>query len=89
MKNYLWASEQETINNFREENPIIILISPGEDFFTDFKDIYGNCYTWFLVDSLAGQLPGTCVDCGSELWEGYLCLDGGQEYCEDHVLVLK
>lgn len=47
-----------------------------------------NCY-WvhFVVDYFAEQLPGECCICGAELESGYLCLDGGDEVCSEHVVI--
>lgn len=49
------------------------------------KDFNNNQWTEFEVDSLAEQLPGKCCICGTELEKGWLCLDGGDEVCTEHV----
>jgi hypothetical protein len=35
------------------------------------------------IDYLAEQTPLECVECGRESEQGYLLLDGGEEYCAD------
>lgn len=48
-------------------------------------DEQGNHWVQFEVDSLAEQFPGTCSICGETIDSGWLCLDGGEEVCSDHV----
>jgi hypothetical protein len=52
-------------------------------------DQYGNAWTQFAVDPFAGQEEGECSVCGQPLTEGWLWLDGGEEVCDQHVLILK
>jgi hypothetical protein len=49
-------------------------------------DENGCSWTQFEVDSFAEQLPGECCICGEELWDGWMCLDGGDEVCDSHVI---
>ena len=48
-------------------------------------DQYGNQWIQFEVDTLAEQEPGECSICGAELWQGWMCLDGGEDVCSEHV----
>ena len=48
-------------------------------------DDSGNQWIQFEVDYLAEQTDGECSICGKILTEGWLCLDGGEEVCGDHV----
>ncbi len=48
-------------------------------------DENGNEWIEFEVDAFAEQLPGECSICGAELEEGWQCLDGGDEVCDEHV----
>ena len=48
-------------------------------------DHQGNVYIQFEVDYFAEQQTGECADCGTEIESGWLCLDGGEEYCDAHV----
>jgi hypothetical protein len=52
-------------------------------------DQHGSTWTQFTVDPFAGQEEGECSVCGQPLTEGWLCLDGGGEVCDQHVLILK
>ena len=46
----------------------------------------GARYTTFEVDAFALESPGECSICGATgLESGYLCLDGGEEFCNDCV----
>jgi hypothetical protein len=51
-------------------------------------DENGNVWIEFEVDYFAEQTPGECSVCGAELESGWLCMDGGEEVCEDHVDIL-
>jgi hypothetical protein len=42
---------------------------------------------WIEVDAFADQWPGECGICGAEITSGWLCLDGGDEACSDHVVI--
>jgi hypothetical protein len=44
-------------------------------------DEYGNHYIQFEVDYMAEQEIGECSLCGEKMDSGWLCLDGGDEYC--------
>ena len=48
-------------------------------------DEHGNLWTEFEVDHMAEQSSGECCICGAELEEGFMCMDGGEEICHDHV----
>jgi len=48
-------------------------------------DQHGARWIEFEVDYFAEQVPGTCVICGATLESGWLCLDGGDEVCSEHV----
>lgn len=48
-------------------------------------DEYGNIWLQFEVDHLAEQEEGECCICEAVLEEGWLCLDGGEEVCYEHV----
>ena len=50
------------------------------------EDFNGNKWMEFEVDPLAEQLPGKCCICGTELENGWTCLDGGDEVCSDHIM---
>ena len=43
--------------------------------------------TWaeFKVDEFAAQQNGNCWACNSEISEGFMCMDGGEELCLDCV----
>ena len=49
-------------------------------------DEHGNVWLQFEVDYLAEQESGECCICEVELVEGWLCLDGGEEVCDKHVI---
>ena len=44
--------------------------------------------TWiqFEVDVFAGQEFGECSICGAILSSGWMCMDGGEEVCEAHIV---
>ena len=48
-------------------------------------DQHGRQWSQFTVDPFAEQEPGECTICGAELHEGWMCLDGGDEVCSEHV----
>jgi len=48
-------------------------------------DEQGNAWIQFEVDYFAEQLEGECHICGEPLADGWMCLDGGDEVCSDHV----
>ena len=48
-------------------------------------DEHGNQWIEFEVDYLAEQEDGECSICGAVLSSGWLCLDGGEEVCAEHV----
>lgn len=52
-------------------------------------DELGNQWIEFEVDYLAEQEPGECSICGAELESGWLCLDGGEEVCDEHVTLME
>lgn len=49
------------------------------------QDLHGNQYIEFSVDYFAGQEDGTCAQCAREIGQGWMCLDGGNEYCWEHI----
>ena len=48
-------------------------------------DANGNGWKQFEVDHFAEQETGECSICGAELESGWLCLDDGEEVCDDHI----
>ena len=48
-------------------------------------DQHGCEWVEFDVDYPAGQEPGECRFCGARIETGWLCLDGGDECCAEHV----
>lgn len=67
-------------------NEIIRLVPDDADQGICFDE--NNCvWTKFNVDYFAEQLPGTCAICGKEIEDGWMCLDTGEEICDDHVRV--
>lgn len=48
-------------------------------------DVDGNHWVEFEVDYLAQEEDGECCICGAVLSAGWLCLDGGDEVCAEHV----
>jgi hypothetical protein len=51
------------------------------------EDKHGNAYIEFEVDYFAEQQDGECAMCGKTINHGWLCLDGGEEYCTSCVEV--
>jgi len=49
----------------------------------------GCSFIEFEVDWLAGEEVDYCVVCDTAIEEGWLCLDGGEVYCHDHVEVIE
>ncbi|MEK6862325.1 MAG: hypothetical protein AABY07_10270 [Nanoarchaeota archaeon] len=43
----------------------------------------------FEVDHLAEQNTGGCCICGAELESGWMCLDGGDEVCSEHIDIVN
>jgi hypothetical protein len=43
-----------------------------------------NGLKWIEFDDV--EEPGNCVICEQELWSGWMCLDGGDEVCDSHVV---
>ena len=52
-------------------------------------DELGNEFIEFEADTFADQSAGECSNCGAEIESGWLCLDGGDEYCDDCVDVTE
>ena len=48
-------------------------------------DSDGNTWLQFKVDEFADQEPGVCMICEATLYDGWTCLDGGDEVCASHV----
>ena len=44
-----------------------------------------DSWTQFEVDYFAEQDDGECAICGEILTSGWMCLDGGEEICDEHV----
>jgi hypothetical protein len=44
-------------------------------------------FTPFIVDYFAEQTDGECSLCGLTIDAGWLCLDGGEEFCNGHIEV--
>lgn len=49
----------------------------------------GANWTQFEVDYLAEQTDGECMECNKTISEGWLCLDGGEEACNECVTVIQ
>jgi hypothetical protein len=49
-------------------------------------DQHGCQWVEFTVDYLAEQEDGECSICGKTINSGWLCLDGGDECCDEHVV---
>ena len=50
------------------------------------EDTNGCKWVEFEVDYGAEQTDGECCICDATISHGWLCLDGGDEVCADHVL---
>ena len=48
-------------------------------------DAAGNKWIQFEVDYLAEQQDGECSICSAVVASGWICLDGGDEVCAEHV----
>ena len=48
-------------------------------------DDNGNEWIQFEVDYLAEQQDGECTKCQAILTSGWVCMDGGEEVCSDHI----
>lgn len=48
-------------------------------------DEHGCNWVQFEVDYLAEEEDGECSICGETISSGWLCLDGGDEVCSEHV----
>ena len=48
-------------------------------------DQHGNKWLEFEVDHFAEQIPGECSICQAKIESGWICLDGGEEVCHQHV----
>ena len=51
-------------------------------------DPYGAFWVPFETDSFADQDTAECAICEAEIESGYLCMDGGEEVCAEHVTVV-
>lgn len=49
-------------------------------------DQHGCHWSQFIVDHLAEQEDGECSICGAKLTSGWVCGDGGEEVCDEHVV---
>ena len=45
----------------------------------------GAKWIQFEVDYFAEQQDGECSECGAVLTGGWMCLDGSEEVCGDHI----
>jgi hypothetical protein len=68
--------------------PITITVTDG------ISRLSGTCnegakWIQFEVDYLAEQTDGECVECNKAIGEGWLCLDGGEEACNECVKVIQ
>ena len=45
----------------------------------------GAKWIQFEVDYFAEQQDGECSECGAVLTGGWMCLDGGEEVCGNHI----
>lgn len=52
-------------------------------------DANGCSWIEFEVDYFAEQTDGECRICGATISSGWVCLDGGEEVCSDHVIFLE
>ena len=68
-----------------EEQEVIVLHDVGGIAVLDGIDENGSRWMQFEVDEFAEQEPGECSICGAEMTEGWVCLDGGDEVCDEHV----
>jgi hypothetical protein len=50
-------------------------------------DQHGLTWVEFDVDYLAEQEDGTCSICGKTISSGWICLDGDDEACDDHIVI--
>ena len=50
-------------------------------------DEYGNNWIEFEVDYFAEQIDGECSICGKVISQGWMCLDGGDEVCAEHIKI--
>jgi hypothetical protein len=50
-------------------------------------DQHGCVWTEFDADYGALEEDGTCCICGKTISSGWLCLDGGDECCDDHIVI--
>lgn len=53
------------------------------------QDEEGNEWLEFEIDVFAEQLPGECSICGKKIESGFMCLDGAEEVCADHVTIKR
>ena len=52
-------------------------------------DEHGCKFIEFEVDWLAGEDVDCCHVCEIAIEEGWLCLDGGEVYCYEHVMEIQ
>lgn len=84
----IWIPQEELGNWSRCDEPEMIRLTNIEGFSVlSGKDSAGADWKQFSVDYLAEQLPGECAICGAILESGWLCLDDGEEVCDEHVLI--
>ena len=48
----------------------------------------GASFIEFEVDPFADESVGICVHCDKPVHQGWLCLDGGEEWCYDCVCIV-
>lgn len=51
------------------------------------RDQHGNEWIAFTVDPFDGRNDGICEGCGSRIVNGYLLLDGGEEWCDNCIVL--
>ena len=52
-------------------------------------DDHGNNWIQFTVDYFAEQTDGQCSECDAVISEGWVCLDGGEEVCSEHIVIAQ
>ncbi len=66
----------------------ILMIEDGEAGSRSAVDLEtGKVFTEFEREFQPGGSIGYCVVCDTALESGWMCLDGGEEYCEEHVII--
>lgn len=50
-------------------------------------DGLGSQWIEFETDCFAEQEAGTCSICEAEIESGWMCLDGAEEVCAEHIVI--